>query len=605
MKKYLTFFNGIGEMIKILWQSSKVLTLLMIFNNLIRNALWPLRALVIKQIVDTIVLSLEDGFIAYRRSFWIYIVFFFLLFWSNRIWWPLNSYTQTLMLAKISHNTRLRIISVMEKIHLSFFDNSENYNTYTRALAQADDRRPINTVNTVLGFISLIISFVTAFTIMISINIPVTIILILSSIPSVVWEGRFNKKIYDFDQETTREKRFLGYLFSLFLNKGSAKEIRTFKTEEYLSKKYETALEEYNKKYFYLVDLKFKVDSFFWLILQCVLMAGYFLIISDAAADKIALGSLSYFLAVAGDLQGAIKNFGSSFQGIIQSNKYFDNLLQFEKQNTEEDNSNTYIPIPKMIESIEFRNVSFSYPEGEHEILKNVNFTLHYPLSVVLVGENGAGKTTLIKLLMGFYHPAQGEILLNNVNINQYDPKDYFKLFTVCFQDYMKYGFSLSDNITMGNEKVDAKRFDEIIKELELEGLISGLPDKENTYLLREFDEKGVELSGGQYNKIAIARAMAKDAPIVLLDEPNAALDGKAEQNLFKIYEKLTKNKLGIMITHRFSTAVSADVILLLKDGQLIELGNHVELLKRDGEYASLFNMQAKHYVSGKEVPLQ
>jgi ABC-type multidrug transport system fused ATPase/permease subunit len=505
------------------------------------------------------------------------------------------------MLAKISHETRLRIISAMERIHLSFFDYAEKYDTYTRALAQADDRQPINTVNTVIGFISLIISFVTAFTVMVSINIPVTVLLILSSIPAVIWEGRFNQKIYNFDQEVTREKRLLGYLFSLFFSKTSAKEIRTFKTDRYLSEKHESVLNEYNHKYFRLVNSKIRIDSLFWLILQCTLMIGYFLIISDAASGKIALGSLSFFLAVAGDLQGAIKDFGSSFNGIIQSNKYFDNLLQFEKQNAEIANPINFIDTPETIENIEFRNVSFSYPNAEDETIKDISFILHYPQSVVLVGENGAGKTTILKLLMGFYRPTSGEILVNGVNIQQYRSEDYLRLFSVCFQDYMKYGFSLKDNIIMANRRMDHKRFDEIVNETQLEDIIDRLPDRERTYLSREFDENGVELSGGQYNRIAIARAMAKDAPIVLFDEPNAALDAKAEQNLFRLYARLMKDKLGIMITHRLSTAVSSDIILVLKDGKLIECGSHSELMKHDGEYATLFSMQAKHYMSNEE----
>ncbi|NLE13761.1 MAG: ABC transporter ATP-binding protein [Clostridiales bacterium] len=605
MKKLSGFFAGIGEMMKILWQSSKSLTLLMIFNNLIRNAIWPLRALAVKNIVDIIVLSSENGFSAYQKSFWIYIILFFLCFLLNRIWWPLNSYTQTLMLAQISNKTKQRITAVMEKVHLSFFDYAENYDTYKRALDQTNDRQPINTVNNVIGFISLVISFVTAFSVMISISIPVTILLMISSIPAVIWEGRFNKKVYAFDKEATREKRLLEYLFSLFVDKASSKEIRTFKTDCYLSEKHESTLKEYNRKYFRLINSKIRVDSFFWLILQCTLMIGYFLIISNTGAGKIAIGSLSFFLAVAGDLQLAIKNFGSSFNNVIQSGKYFDNLLQFEKQVADDTDSVDYLNIPDTVETIEFRNVSFSYPNAENETLKDVSFTLRCPQSAVLVGENGAGKTTIMKLLLGFYKPTSGAVLINGVNIQKYRPEDYFRLFSVCFQDYMKYGFSLKENVVMSNVKIDEQKFNEIVNETGLKDIIEDLPDKELTCLSREYDENGVELSGGQYNRIAIARATAKNAPIILFDEPNAALDAKAERNLFRLYAQLTKDKLGIMITHRLSTAVNSDLILVLKDGKLIECGNHSELLINNGEYAALFNMQAKHYMSNEGADLK
>jgi ABC-type multidrug transport system fused ATPase/permease subunit len=603
MKKIKVFLTSIGEMIKTLWHSSKVMTLLLVFNNLIRNALWPLRALIVKNIIDIIVLANESGFAAYQQSLLINLIIFFVLFWLNRIWWPLNSYTQTLMLAKISHNTKLRISRAIERIHLSFFDYAENQDTYTRALAQADDRQPINTVNTVVGFISLIISLVTAFTIMIAINIPVTIILVLSSIPAVIWEGRFNKKIYDFDKEVTREKRVMGYLSSLFTAKTSAKEIRTFKMENYLSNKHELTLKEYNRKYLSLVNSRIRVDLLFWIILQFALMVGYFLIISDVAANIIAIGSLSYFLSVAVNLQLSIKNVGSSFNNVVQSSKYYDNLIRFESQNlNSEEEVLDHIELPKIIKSIEFDNVSFSYPNNEGGTIKDVSFILKNPQNAVLVGENGAGKTTLIKLLMGFYQPTSGRILLNGKNINNYKIDDYYKLFSVCFQDYMKYGLSLKDNIIMAYREMDTERLNKIYRETQLEEVIDRLPNKDETYLLREYDENGVEISGGQFNRIAIARAMAKDSPIVLFDEPNAALDAKAEQNLFKIYDELTKNKLGIMITHRLSTAVNSDVILVLKNGRLIEKGNHNELLKQNGEYAKLFNIQAKHYKTNEEV---
>lgn len=596
MKKILGFFNGISEMIKILWQSSKVMTLLMIFNNLIRNALWPLRALVVKKIVDIIILSSENGFSTYQNSFWVSIILFFLLFWSNRIWWPLNSYTQTLMLAKISNKTRLRIISVMERIHLSFFDYAENSDTYTRALAQADDRQPINTVNSVIGFVSLIISFVTAFTVMISINIPVTVMLMLSSIPAVIWEGQFNKKIYNFDQEATREKRLLGYLFSLFLSKASSKEIRTFKTARYLSEKHESALKEYNHKYFRLINLRICVDSFFWLILQCALMIGYFLIISDAASGKIALGSLSFFLAVAGDLQRAIKNFGSSFNGVIQSNKYFDNLLQFEKQNAGTANLINYINIPETIETIEFRNVSFSYPNAENETLKDISFTLHCPQSAVLVGENGSGKTTLAKIILGLYHPQKGTVKVNGCDITAIP--ESFRYGSVCFQDYCTYSLSVRENVAFG--KISKLRNDEdIYNAIDMSRLErSSFDNNIDRQITKSFDSNGIVLSGGQSQKLSLARAFLFEYGLIVLDEPSASLDVMTENEIFDTTLKLMQGRTSIVITHRLANVVHCDRIVYLDSGRICEEGTHKELMKKNGKYAELFSIQAKKYIS-------
>jgi ABC-type multidrug transport system fused ATPase/permease subunit len=598
MKKIISFFHNIKEIIRILWEASKIMTLLLLFNNIIRNALWPLRGLVVKQIIDMITLSLEKGIESYQRPLALYILLFFLFFWLNRIWWPLNSFTQALMLSKIGHGTRMRIIKVMENIELSFFDKSENYDTYHKALELTNGRQPINVVNNILGLISLIISFVSAFTVMISINIPVSIILIISSIPSLVWENRFNQKLYNFEQETTREKRLLNYIFKLFTDKKSAKEIRTFRFEKYLSDKHEAILKDYNSKYFRLITSKIKIDSLFWILMQISLMASYFIIIASASEGRIPLGDLSFFLSVSIGLQNAIKNIESSFNNVIQSSRYIDNLTSFEKSYLNISTKHGYKPIPETVESIEFRNVSFSYPNSEKAVLKNVSFKLSVPQNVILLGENGSGKTTLIKLLLGFYKPSKGEILLNGCNISDFDIRDYHKLFSVCFQDYIKYGFSLKDNIIMANSNIDDITFEQIIGKVQLLDLVRKLPYQEQTYLSKEYDEKGVELSGGQYNKIAIARALAKNSKIVVFDEPNASLDAKAEQNLFNLYSELTKDKLGIMITHRLSTAVCADMILVLKDGKLVEHGTHDQLMKLNQEYAFLFNMQSKQYIS-------
>ena len=586
---------SICEMFRLLWTSSKSMTFLMLFNSIIRNALWPFRAIVVKNIVDIIVASSDYGFSYYKTSFFINIVLFFLFFWLNRIWWPLNTYTQALMLARISHNTRIRIISAIENVKLSYFDNAENADMYNRAVDQTDGRQPISMINRVFSIISLIISFGVAFTSMISISVPVSFILILSSIPSMLWEGRFNQAIYRFDKGMTKSKRIMDYIFSLFISKNSIQEIQTFRITDYLQNKHKKLLETYNHDYYKLFTQKLKIDTLFWFILQATLIVCYYIIISRVMNGVIALGSLSFFLAVAVDLQTSLRDFGSAFNDVMKSSLYFDNLLQFEKTVTSEPLLHNPVMIPNQINSIEFNHVYFTYPNSNEEILHDICFTLHNPSSVILIGENGSGKTTLLKLLLRLYQPTKGTITINGVDIQQYDLTEYYRLFSVCFQDYMKYGFSLLNNITLYKHK-DQETLRHIYNETGLSNLISKLPNGEQTFLSKEYDESSVELSGGQYNMVAIARSLAKQSPIVLLDEPSAALDAIAEQKVLNIFEKLTRDHLCIMISHRLSTAVNADVILVMKNGRIIEQGKHLELMKFKGEYAKLFTIQAKQY---------
>lgn len=599
MKKIISLIKNFCEITRILWSSSKIMTILLIFNNLSRNAIWPLRALVVKNIIEIILLSLNNSFEPYKITFIINMILFFVFFWLNRIWWPLNSYTQTLMLAKVSNNMKLRIIKAMENIELSFFDKSENYDIYNQALQQTDGRQPINTVNNILSLFSLVISFFTAFFLMISINSVVATILILSSVPSLIWENQFNKKAYEFDKDTIKERRRLDYIFGLFTGKASAKEIKAFRSDDYLVKKHADTLDNYNKKYFMLFNSKIKYDSLFWIILQIALMFSYYLIISQVSKSVLPISDLSFFLSIAVSLQNAIKKMGSNMNNIISSNRYLGNLLKFEIMNEKQFQNDT-IQLPKEIKEIEFKNVSFRYPSSNRDVIKNINFKIVAPTNIVLVGENGSGKTTLIKLLLGFYQPSEGEILINGTRLNKFDINEYHRLFSVCFQDYQKYGFTLRDNIVMADAAINENEFSKIVNSLSLNNLIESLPDKENTYLSREYDEKGTELSGGQYNKIAIARAIAKKAQIVLFDEPTASLDAKAERELFLLYKNLCSDKIGVMITHRLSTAVSSDRIFVLKDGELIEQGSHYQLMSRNGEYAQMFYTQSKQYAEVK-----
>lgn len=599
MKKIISLIKNFCEITRILWSSSKIMTILLIFNNLSRNAIWPLRALVVKNIIEIILLSLNNSFEPYKIAFIINMILFFVFFWLNRIWWPLNSYTQTLMLAKVSNNMKLRIIKAMENIELSFFDKSENYDIYNQALQQTDGRQPINTVNNILSLFSLVISFFTAFFLMISINSVVATILILSSVPSLIWENQFNKKAYEFDKDTIKERRRLDYIFGLFTGKASAKEIKAFRADDYLVKKHADTLGNYNKKYFMLFNSKIKYDSLFWIILQIALMFSYYLIISQVSKSVLPISDLSFFLSIAVSLQNAIKKMGSNMNNIISSNRYLGNLLKFEIMNEKQFQNDT-IQLPKEIKEIEFKNVSFRYPSSNRDVIKNINFKIFAPSDIVLVGENGSGKTTLIKLLLGFYQPSEGEILINGTRLNKFDINEYHRLFSVCFQDYQKYGFTLRDNIVMADADINENEFSKIVNSLSLNNLIESLPDKENTYLSREYDEKGTELSGGQYNKIAIARAIAKKAQIVLFDEPTASLDAKAERELFLLYKNLCRDKIGVMITHRLSTAVSSDRIFVLKDGELIEQGSHYQLMSRNGEYAQMFYTQSKQYAEVK-----
>jgi ATP-binding cassette subfamily B protein len=280
-------------------------------------------------------------------------------------------------------------------------------------------------------------------------------------------------------------------------------------------------------------------------------------------------------------------------------NKYLDKFFEFLERKSEILNpiSPKALPLTVIPQVIEFKFVSFKYPRSERYILKDFNLTIKSGERIALVGENGAGKTTIIKLLLRFYDVTEGEILINGVNIKELDLSEWHKYIGALFQDFIKYQFKFKDNIYLGNlSKTDnEKLLRDAISKSGADKYLDTLPNGIEQIVGKMF-EGGVDLSGGQWQKLALARAFFRDAPILILDEPTSAIDAKAEYEIFKNIQNLEKNKTVIIISHRFSTVRHADRILVLDDGKIIEQGTHEELVAQKGLYEELFEIQAKGY---------
>ena len=313
--------------------------------------------------------------------------------------------------------------------------------------------------------------------------------------------------------------------------------------------------------------------------------------------DRITVGELTFLSASFNRLRNSLQSFFTNFTQITQRALYLKDYFDFIDLEIP-DAQKSFLELPQAItQGFELVNVHFGYPESEYEVLKGVSFKLKAGEKMAFVGENGAGKTTLIKLMLRFYEPTQGQILLDGVNINRYDKADYQQMFGVIFQDFFRYEFTLRENIAVG--AIDAVTNDHRIgqaAELSLASeVIDALEEGVETQLGKRF-KKGQELSGGQWQKVALARAYMKDAKVMILDEPTAALDAKAEYEVFERFIDLTKGKTSIIISHRFSTVRMADRILVLKHGKILELGTHDELMETPKLYAELFELQAQGY---------
>ena len=492
----------------------------------------------------------------------------------------------------ISSETMIRKTS---KIDMSQLEDSEFYDKLERARQQTQGRVGLMSMSLAQG--QSLISIGTLIAGLIYFQPLLIVLLALSIIPLFINEIRFSGQQYSLSRSWTTERRELDYLRYIGANDKTAKEIKLFGLTDFIAKRFKTLSEQYyhiNKK----LTVKRSVYSAIFNILGVTCYyAAYLVIIKSVLEGTITVGELTFLSASFNRLRNNLQSFFTNFTRITQSALYLKDYFDFIDLEIPDDNKD-FLQLPELIHTgFELKDIHFAYPGSDHEVLKGVSFTLKAGEKMAFVGQNGAGKTTLIKLMLRFYEPTLGVILLDGININQYNKADFQKMFGVIFQDFFRYEFTLRENIAVGD--IAAVQDDERITnaaELSLANEVIGeLQQGYETQLGKRF-KKGQELSGGQWQKVALARAYMKDARVMVLDEPTSALDAKAEYEVFERFIDLTKGKTSIIISHRFSTVRMADRILVLKNGKILELGTHDELMQTPNLYAELFDLQAQGY---------
>ena len=382
-----------------------------------------------------------------------------------------------------------------------------------------------------------------------------------------------------------------------------AKDVRLYNLTEYFKDKYNSLWISIREKR-YKVFKKGAVRSFAVSLLTTAGMIGIIIYcVYSVLNDAMTLGEMSLYISLA---LAAGSSFSLMLNQVIGHLQYcvpevnrFLEFLQYD--NTIEYGSEKNVPERPIIE---FRNVSFRYPASEEYALNNVSFSLEFGEKLALLGINGSGKTTLIKLLLRFYKPESGEILINGVNIWDYSKEAYSKIFGTCFQEINKYALSLRENIALSRmeEKDDEERIRFAASASGADRIACSLDAGYDTDMTRSFNDNGVELSGGQWQKVAISRAFFSNSPVIILDEPSSALDPEAEDEIFRSFKKLCEDKSGILISHRLSSSILVDKIILLENGKLIESGTHNELVEKNGRYAELYRKQADKYKTAGEA---
>ncbi len=587
-------WRTIPRFFKEIWRTSPKLFIANTVSRLI-NAFTPVVILWIgKMIIDEIILqiSLEN------KDFtilWKYVLIEFSVAILSDLLGRWINLTDGLLGDLYSNMSSEKIIRKTNELTMEQLEDPEFYNKLERARTQTNNR--VNLMSNTLTQAESVISMISLIAGLVYFEPILILIVIVSIIPSFINEAKFSSTRYSLARSWTSERRELDYLRFIGANTQTAKEIKLFGLTDFIALRFKNLSDDYyilNKN----LSIKQSIYGSLFNILGILSYYGaYVFIIFRVLSGVISLGELTFLSGSFNRLRNSLQGFFTRFTRISESALYLQDYFDFIDISVEE-NSEVKTTIPEIIsEGFEINDLSFKYPESEEFVLNSVSFKIKVGEKMAFVGQNGAGKTTLIKLILGFYKPTKGEILLDGINIHDFDVNKYRQRFGVIFQDFFRYEFTIRENIAVGN--ISELKNDEVITYAASKSLANQVIEEMQHGLEQQLGRrfsKGQELSGGQWQKVALARAYMKDADIMVLDEPTSSLDAQAEYDVFERFIALTKGKTSIIISHRFSTVRMADRILVLQAGKILELGTHEELMKDPKLYAELFKLQAAGY---------
>ncbi len=518
----------------------------------------------------------------------------FLQAWYYNIYIPKSN-------VRIHYALNQKLFDKAQTVDLSCYETPDFYNTYTKAATEASTRA-MSVLDSCSMTLSALISSSAVIVTMCRITPWALLFVLLPLVGNLYFGKKFGKVIFDKQQENIPRERRHEYVNRVMYFRQYAGEVRLTGVFSILRNIYATASQE-----MLATAKKFAPKASFFAIMKHILMfllgyQGMWIFAAILAINgHITLGSLVVLLNAIVSVSWMINDVQQGITDILTNTFFIDNLKKFFAYTPKIDESIGGDNVPTIVDTIEFQHVSFCYPGQERDALHDVSLTFRRGVRHALVGINGSGKSTLLKLLMRFYDPTEGSILLNGVDIRTYDIKQYRGLIGAAFQDFAIFAATVVENVLLREAVDEADRTQAVnaLRDSDAYDKIATLPQQEDSLLTKEFDNNGIELSGGERQKLAIARAFAKNSPIVILDEPSSALDPIAEYKMFETIIALcdTQEKLSIIVSHRLSSAAVCEQIFVFDQGILSEQGTHADLLAANGHYADMFHKQARNYL--------
>lgn len=589
-------FRVVVRMMKMIWNIDRRLFILASIFYLIPAGIPFVNAYIYKLIIDAVVHLVSTGSTDITSLFPL-IGFRILTYFAQDISHNTQGMIERILFTKFPIDINQIFFGKLSKLDIQYYENSDFRNLLEKA-REGYNYRPQRLYAATFYAASEIIAVIIAFIAIARLNWILIILITLVVIPEFIIQTQYSKFAWGIWGGNSALRKRYDYLAHVIQGFREVKEVKIFQ----LAGKFLAEIKEVQEKFYRDNTDLIKKNYFNQIIfrgLAVLLFVGVELfVIMEALAKRLTIGDIGFYTGIVNSFHNSLSGFFRSLNDIFDSSLYVSHI--FEVLDLEPKIILPENPIKVKTDKallVEFKDVDFTYPGSNEKILNKFNLIINPGDKVAFVGENGAGKSTIIKLLVRFYDTDSGEILINGINIKEVDLDTWYKAIGVLFQDFNRYDDTVKSNIGFGkiHENIN---LDEIIKASTDAGahrMVSKFDKGYEQMLGRMFDE-GIELSGGQWQKIALARAFLRNAPVLVLDEPTASIDAKAESEIFNKVEKLSKDKTVIIISHRFSTVRNADKIYVIDDGKIKESGSHEELMKLDGQYASLFKLQAKGY---------